>query len=1330
MRTRRRTFLDNTSLGREPMVTAIIGLRARPRRNDEIGPRPASGSRFHAAVSSGGPRPGLAFCRSAAFTALVIGMTVTPSIAQTTTVRTIRAQPAVAAPAAPPPADPVAAAPAHTGTPGTAAAAGSSDFSTKEIESLKATYDSLTAEEKAEMVAYYEGMGVDLLVVLGLKTPELAVALPLPDSVRMLNFARKPAAVLKARSELGFGTSRDMPDAKDTAAVAKWLHTNVLAGEWDALGKVFAAIEPNEATDIYSHVLRSTNEGGGGLLPEEVLALGDACPGDMADWQLDVLAQLLKGAAERYGTGPFMARVKEGTVRFGDKNTAMRERTVRLLIGAGMALEGFEFLPPLEDARVAGEARVVFAHGRYHEDLGASGRLGPEGEEHLRQAWALLGEVAMMEKAETSLRTEAMRRAIDLLPNIAPAQASEWLGGVFANPALGPAALEVVTLQAMTIRNKAVDAAKRAQSIATMKAAVDTLLARPDVDLAALRVPLRMLTTALADEVDAAVAEKGGIRGVAPETVLLFRASPGEKWLNVLEPSVSIRGHRAVVAIATIADETDEALDRLTRALARHPDLGIEFADEFLRLWEKRLNPQEPQNENYYFYFYGPQRLPAAPLTRGRQHRNLDRLERLLTIVEGMGVKARQLPSVASAFKACHARTEVYDRAAISRIFGSEAEMPGRTAAALAESMRAGLGGDWRSRTAQRQYGMMRSQAEIADMVEVGYELAIGLADRALTQEPESWRHAVLKAALSYDRVRFKQTQAKDNFAEYNEYRKQAFAAFEEASNHYAALVAGGQEHDSSNVYLQWFSAVLDAGQPIPKDQKQAAEDEEATNADQIERIAAAMKRLPPDAYERHVGAFAQDLISALSGAPPERKPTIVRAGVKIVGDHPAGAALHRLSELYQDLVSNEIRLRLTVDGSDAVGHGKLFGLVLTLRYTNSVDRETGGFDKYLYQETYVRIGNQYRTVNYQAQIRKGIETALSDQFTIESLGFFEPLTPSREVREDGQTGWQEKPLAYILLKANDPSVDKIPRVTFDMHFDDQLGPVTLPILSNTPPIDAAGAPGRRPVRNMQVSQTVDVRRLVEGDEGREVLVEVQAKGEGVIPEIADLLEGLESALPGYALAKDGVEARPYTVIQTDDGRERYYFWDTVEDEDKAYATADSEGIFRLTTERSWMVTLKPSSGAVGKALTLPKLKEGVAGTLVSRHYADMDIVEVKGATLAVDPRWSIAAKITLAVGGVVVVGGALWLFTRRRKPAAAADAGYLLPTRITPLSTIAALQRIGEAKPLDEATRRSLTEDIAAIERTCFGPQNGEARPDEAAMGALLKRWAATAQV
>ena len=1213
-------------------------------------------------------------------------------------------------------------------TPEKAAGSQATDFSPREIKRLRATYDSLDDEEKKQMRAVFTDMGVDLAVALGLKEapPAESPPLTLPDAVRALDFARKPEAVLAARSKLGFAADV-IPDLGNGEPLAEWLHMQVMGGEWKIFAEFLPLVPPADATTVYSHILRSTHKGAEGLLPEEVLALGDACPGEMADWQLDVLSQMLAKSARQYGKGQFLAQIRSGTRFFGPQDDVRRERTVKLLIGAGLPLDAYEYLSPLEEAQQQRDARVIYSHARYYEDLVEGGRSGEEEQTHLTTAWRLLGEVALMPDADVDLRKDAMRRAIDLLTRVPPAQASHWLTKVFANDSLGPAALEVVALQAIRFRDKNIDAAKRAQGLVTMKAAMDTLLAQEDLDLQALRIPLRMLTSALADEVDAVVKAKGAFRGVARETDLLYRASPGERWLGAIEPSVSIRGYFSAIAIATIADETDVALDVLANAVNRFPENAVDFADSFLQLWEKRLSPRNaPRTNENPFIFYVSQRVPAAPLTRGRQRRNLERLERVISILDSMGVRARHLPSVTTAFKACHARTEVFERDQIVRVFGPLDGLPAETGAALAQSMRIGLGGDWRDRQVQQTYGMRRSRAEIGELVEVGYELAIEMASRARRLDADSWRHAVLNAALNYDRLQYKQSQRKDDFATYNEYRRQAFSAFEQASLQYAALVEKGLERDDAGVYTQWFAAVLDAGSPAP-DEDAAAE--ATANEDQIDRIAAAMRTLPPDAYERHVGAFARSVVDSLGGVPPEKKPTIVKSAIKIVGDHPAGAPLRSLHELYHDLLKDEIRLRITVDGSDRVAAGQVFAAVLTLRYTNSVDRETGGFDKYLQQDVYARVGNQYRRINYRKQLQRGIEIALSDSFDVEAIGFFEPLTSSVAVKEDGELGWQEKPMAYILMKATDPSVDRIPPTTFDMHFDDQSGPVTLPVVSNSPPIDATGGGQRRPIKKLKIEQLLDARRLIEGTEDRAITLEVQAKGEGVIPDIRELLVGLDDALPGYEISDDGIEAQPLNVIQSDEGNTRYAFLRGVPEEEDAYATPDEDGIFRLETERSWLVTFQPTSAAVGDAFTWPTLAPELEGELVSRQYTDMDITEITTATVAITPRWSLGGKIAAGAGLALIVAVIAWWSRRGPKSSDAVSDGIALPSRITPLSTIATLQRIsGHSDTLNPSQRKALEGDIAVVQRAHFGP-NGTPKPDEAELRALLERWTSTAE-
>lgn len=1272
------------------------------------------------------PRTASHFRSSCAAMALASGLWIAPAAAQQAAVRSIQVVPARPVVTVTAPGQPAAAAPGAAVAPSPVAAgtqpAGPA-LPAEEIAALKETFGGLSPDEQAEMKAVYLDMGIDLDAALG----AAAAPSPLAEAIKAMDFARTPKGVLSARSQLGFGqTPRPDPQSAPAPVLAKWLHLHVMAGEWGVLGEFLAGRPLPEAEAIYAHILQSMNKGDPGLLPEEVLAIADVAPGEIKEWQFEALAKLLQAAAGKNSTGPLLAQIKAGTRLFGGEDPAKRKRAMDFLAGAGLVREAYDYLPSLEDARSRGDARVILNHGRYHADL-AESLSGPEADAQRLSAWDLFGEVSLMADAPFALKQDAMRRAIDLLPHMPPAQATAWFAKVFSNSALGPAALEIVALKAMTIRDAKLDVEQRAQTILTMKEAVDTLITQEGVDIRTLKVPLRMLTTALVAEAEAATNDKGNQRIIARETELLLRALPGDRWLDAIEPSLAARASKASIAIATVADKTDLALEMLASAIKRTPDQAIDLADHFLVNWEKRLNPRPPENQDQFFFYGYREMTPAAPVTRGRQRRNLDRLKGLIADLQAIGVESRQVPSVTAVFKACYAKTEVFEKSDIVRVFGPFEQIPAATASALASTMRASLSGDWRNREAQRAAGMNRTGPEIAALVDKGYGVAIDLVDRALAAEPDSWRHATIKASLSYDRMQFKQTTQKDDSAKFDAYRKDAFEAFAKAAKQYARVVERGEERDDAGVYQGWFAAAI-ASTELNYLNRDDALTDGTPGEDQIDLIRAAIFSLPKDAADRHISAFARAIEGEVGAAPPEVKPRLVRHALRIIGDHPGGASLRGLNELYQDLVKDEIKLRLSIDGSDQVGVNRPFGVMLALRYTTAVDRETGGFAKYLQNDVYTRIGNQYRPFNFRDQLKKAVEDALRKDFEVESIGFFEPLTPSRQVVENGEDGWQEKPMAYIILKRKDASIDRIPQIAMDMYFNDPVGSVTLSLPSNSPPLAVGDQPAARPIKDLVVSQTIDLRRLQAGEKDRAVTVEIAAKGKGIVPELRDLLAGLDEALPGYSIKENGIEARPVQIQQEgSSSQSRYYFYGRDPEPPKGgYATADESGIFRVPIERSWLITYVPSGGKVGSEFRLPSLKEGIAGTITSAHYADMDILPVQGASLAVDPRLLTPSRLAFFILGLLLLTGLAILIARRLQREDHTDADSVhLPEKISPLSVVTTLRRFQAdyAASLNPDAQARLATEIAGLERRYFGPENASANGD---LSEVLERWSA----
>ncbi len=1196
----------------------------------------------------------------------------------------------------------------------------------EEVAELKAAWEAASPEQQGELRAYYADLGVDVDKALGLdaaKGAEQARAMELQGAMREMEFARTPQAVLAARSKLAFGQV-PQPNAASASPmdVAKWVHLQAMAGEWGVLGEWLRQRPEAEAQGIYSTILQGMNRGDAGLLPEEVLSLSEAAPGDLKPWQLTTLSGILKKSVSQAGTANMLASLRQGTRFFGASTPEHRSRTVEFLAGAGLMLEAYEYLPSLEEATTGGDAGVLMVHAGYK--LALADR-EPEGAERLRlEAWDLYSRVSMLDRAAAKTRREAIDRGLSLLTNVPRVRITPWLESLFADAALAPAALELMALKAAAIGDEKQSEAERAEAILTFKEAADVLLARTSAQNESLRVPLRMMTAALLTEMENAVKAKGRQQALTREAQVLLRAVPGRQWLDALEPSMAARAAKACIALATVADETDMALAMLADAAKRTPEAAAAIADDFLTHWQSRLSPAGDMEDEQRLFFFYREAIPAAPLTRGRQRRNLERLQTVMTTIAATGVDPRTLPSIASAFKACHGRSEVFDRAEIVRIFGPVEAMPATTAVSLASTMAANLNGDWRNRAAQQETGTKRSDNEIAALVDKGYGVAMELAEAASAREPDSWRVAALRAGLAFDRMQFRNARKKADAASLNDARRAAFEAFEAAAGVYAAALARGEEREDARVFTAWFGAALGTPQLnfVSVDELPA---EGSIGDDQIDRIRKTIAGMAPDVAFRHLSDFASDVSEAVMRSDPEVKPRLVKHALRVIGDHPAGASLRAMDELYRDLVKEEIRLRLTIDGADRIGTGQPFGLLVSLRFTNAVDRETGGFAKYLQNNVWGRVGRDFREINYRDRFQKEIETSLGKGFTIESVGFFDPFMPARGVVEQEQDGWLEKPMAYVVLSRKDGAVDRIPPVTMDMQFDDQSGPVTLALPSNAVPVATGAERTARPAQETKVEQVIDVRNARSGDKGGAITMEVRIRGKGVVPDLRDALDGIDTAIAGYEIGEKGIEARPMLVMQEGTAATDRFFFSRPEPPKGGYPEPDDTGMYRLDIERSWLVTYTPTAAPRDNAFKVPTLKADLAATIESRHYTDMDLVPVEGGVVPVQHRWTTGAVVGLGLGAAAVAGVVVVALRRRRAIAPAAIGDTLIPDRVTPLSVVTALRLLRDTRPnLDSSTLKALTEEIASLERVHFGP--GAQATSGAELEAALERWRA----
>ena len=541
--------------------------------------------------------------------------------------------------------------------------------------------------------------------------------------------------------------------------------------------------------------------------------------------------------------------------------------------------------------------------------------------------------------------------------------------------------------------------------------------------------------------------------------------------------------------------------------------------------------------------------------------------------------------------------------------------------------MRSNLTDVWRDPAIQKEKGTQRRQKDIQAEVDRGYQLASETLDRALEDHPESWELWLAKASIQHDHNNYRHELAKD--VEFSQRRQASFEVFARAADLYAGTLSGKeQDEESVQVYDTWFYAALGACD------LDAVRPEMQLARDQIGRIQDALGALPEDRAERHVDKFASSFFSRMSSVNPAVKFRYLREGLRITGDNKLAREANSVFEYYNDLVT-EIQLVTRVDGSDRVGHASPFGLQVDLRHTREIERESGGFSKYLQNQQNQRFGYNYGRPleNYRDKFEETVRERLSEHFDVLSVTFNDPETRSRA---DEEYGWRVTPYAYLLLQPRGPEVDRVPALSLDLDFLDTSGYAVLPIESAALPLDAADAAGDpRPYEGLAVTQTLDERQA---DRGK-LIVEAKATARGLLPEFEALFE-LQPE--GFEIA--AVEDQGVSVVQFHE---------------------DGQGVL---SERNWTVTMQAGEGLEELPRQFSFATPRVEAESVEQYrYDDADLVAVES-TVDLIERWGEKGR-----GGLWRVAlGLLVLGARRRArvaldEAAAGDGRESLPDARAP---------------------------------------------------------------
>lgn len=1006
---------------------------------------------------------------------------------------------------------------------------------------------------------------------------------------------------------------------------------------------------------------------------------------------------------------------KEEPEKNSYKPLLTKRQIAKILANSNHARYLDEFLPTLEEAIEQDDREALNLLSRYYLSLPQKEKKN----EHLEQAWKALQAVLSVGELSQKDKEEALKRAVELTPRVKEELGQAWLNESFSSrPERGKEILSSIGgAVAIGLHSQSRNSDFRLKGLELQKTAVDALLETAPEKAEEWRSTLQMMAANWLREAETSQqydysTQRGRMMQrdyygnyyysdygfmqqqnrrnnqiQAIPTGKLLEIVPDEKWMAHIESSLHPKFSRVIAKLYLKVQEEDEAFPYIESLAESDPREAKSLAEEFLRIWTQNHNPNsERQRTNMYMFAWGfNQRAQGIPLTRSKQVRNLDELAEWLKRINALPIEKIDDKLISNAFTQVHSSAEVYQLEAIEKIFGEVDGLDPKTLSTLIQTMRTNLGSVWRMPATQKKAKTNRKQKDIEQEVLTGYATAQTVLKKAINKYPDSWSVQLAKASLEHDANEFQQEL--NRTTEFSERRHQSLAGFQKAAQLYAAEVVNlEEEKQETTVYETWFYASLGA----PDLGK--VSHESVADPKQFALIREAIQSLPGELAKSHLDKFANSLFVRMSAVNPGMKFSYLKGGFEIVGDHEQAREAKKVYDYYKDLVT-EIKLETEIDGSDTVGHKEPFGLFVNIRHTKEIERESGGFTKYLQNQNrggywYYNYGRPLE--NYRDKFEEATTTALEEHFDILSITFQSEEVNSRATNE---YGWRVTPYAYLLLKPKGAEVDKIPSLKLDMDFMDTSGYAVLPIESSPIPIDASDEIGTpRPVKNISVTQTLDER---ESEKGK-LKLEVRATGVGLIPDLENI-----------------VDLKPEEFEITD-----------VESEGVAVSQFDKEGLENaVISERTWMVSMeaKPGLEKHPESFTfgLPKDEES---EMTYQRFVDADLAsvepEIKLEQEYGTPQNAWVMPVSILLGLIVLIVVA---YKMTSKPSVAvATTGFQLPENITPFTALGVLRDIQQNNGLSPEGKEELGSSISRLEQYYFDKPEGE-EPD---LTQVLKRW------
>jgi len=985
-----------------------------------------------------------------------------------------------------------------------------------------------------------------------------------------------------------------------------------------------------------------------------------------------------------------------------------KRQCAKLLFSAGLAMEVGDFLPELATAMSNNDHEALNLLSKYQLALYSKEKKT----EYLEGAWNVTQAILAAEDVNETERNAALGRAVELSSQVKAELGDKWLNDSFvAKPEVGMEVLGAIGVDtSLSLKTSPRNPATRLNRLKLQDEAVKALFLASREQAAEWKTLLELLAVNWLREAEISYSDDNSssmgptmqrdqygnifysnigmsnsrsrsLRLSAIGTGDLLEIRPSEEWLALVGPTLRPKFDSVLAQLYLKVSEENLALPYIEKLAKDHPEKAESLVNEYISVWTRNHNPNSDRRRtNSYMFMYGfESRAESIPLTRSKQNRNLEELAGLVVRLNKLIQNKLDEKLVVNAFVSCHSTAEVYELDEIEKVFGPVGEIDSETIAVLASSMRTNLAGMWRDAKVQKDKKTKRKKKEIEKEVVDGYRLAQKLVENAIAREPDSWQLIRTQAELLHDENNYR--AGIKNSSEFSPRRKEAMAFFQTSAERYASEVGQMEptEYVRYSPFTSWFYASLgacDLG---------LIENKNRTDPSQAELIRKAILSLPSAASEFHMAQFANSLFNRMSSVKPQLKHKYLDLGLLIVGDHKQASEAIKVHEYYKDLV-NEIRLETRIDGDARVGFEQPFGVYVDLVHTKEIERESGGFGRYLQnQNSSVAFSYNYGrpTNDYRDKFEESVRETFSEQFEVMSVTFQKPDVQSIP---SNKPGWRVTPYAYILLKSRGPQVDKVPPAHLDLDFLDTSGYAILPVESAVLPVESASALPR-PNDKLVVTQILDERQAEEG----KLVLEIKARAQGLVPDLESIV----------SIAPDDFEIS--------------------EIQDNGVSVSQFDPTSRkptINSDRSWLVSLEAKPGLAEKpsSFEFPQANVEVEEFIYQR-YDDADLA-VAEATINLNASYGerSSAKTVWAVIGILSFGVAILVGVIgywRRTPASHEKHEAVLSENMSPFAAISLLQDIYDSDGISADRKIELADTITNLEAHYFGFEPSDSKPN-----------------